>query len=192
MNLLRIEFLEPLSKKNEEILRSVFSLIQISYKERAKEGISFATLDYTYDEYLEELRKGRNVFFLAFDTTGVLCGVCRLELNGNHGLVENFAVLPEAQGKHVGSELLQEIKRYSQEQKLSYLVSFTAVNAKSSVRCHTKNGYHIITKFTSGRGYESYGFRCQVCHHFLWSYGWFCYFRYSLSCLKRSICYLFT
>lgn len=87
---------------NGYTIEDILSLIKEAYGERAKEGISFATLNYTIGDFLSERTNG-DYWFLAFDDNRCLYGTARLTVKGNSGEICNFAVLPKSQGKHVGS-----------------------------------------------------------------------------------------
>ena len=147
----------------------VLSLIKEAYKERAKEGISFATLNYTIEEFLAE-RTDDDYWFVAFDEDDCLCGTARLTLKGNWGEICNFAVSPSCQGKHVGSQLLQAASQFAKERSLDYIMSYTATRAESSVKCHRNNGFQIVgINMGLSTDYSSYVFRNQLTPSYYWS-----------------------
>jgi len=165
----------------------ILSLIKEAYRVRLKEGISFATLNYTIDDFLAE-RTDNDYWFLAFDEKDLLLGTARLTIKGNYGEICNFAVLPNCQGKHIGSLLLQASNRFAQNRNMDYLVSYTAVNASSSVSCHLNNGFCIagIGK-DKNRCYTSYYFRNQISNSLFWKCCLFVKIRYYLSYIKLLI-----
>ncbi len=143
-------------------IEDILSLIKEAYRERAKEGISFATLGYSLDDFLAE-RSESDYWFLAFDDDNKLYGTARLTIFAdNSGEVCNFAVLPKSQGKHIGSQLLQSLTAFGKEQGLDYIKSYTATHADSSVNCHRKNSFRIVDIFVGlDQTYSSYVFLCQ-------------------------------
>lgn len=154
---------------NGYTIEDILSLIKEAYGERAKEGISFATLNYTIGDFLSERTNG-DYWFLAFDDNRCLYGTARLTVKGNSGEICNFAVSPKSQGKHVGSQLLQAANSFAVKQKLDYVISYTATNAKSSVRCHCNNGFKIVgIEIGLYQDYSSYIFRNQISPSFYWN-----------------------
>ena len=150
-------------------IEDILSLIKEAYAQRAKEGISFATLNYTVDDFLAE-RTDADYWFLAFNEDRKLCGTARLTIKDNGGEICNFAVLSQSQGKHVGSKLLQEANRFAKEQGLEYVMSWTAIHAASSVRCHCNNGFRIVgIDVGLYQDYSSYIFRNQFSSSFYWN-----------------------
>lgn len=169
-------------------IEDILCLIKKSYGERAKEGISFVTLNYTLDDFL----KGRtedDYWFLAFDEDNILEGTARLTILGNYGIVCNFAVLPQSQGRHVGARLIQAINCFAKEHKLSYVISSTAMKAASSVKCHSNNGFQKVgISIGLNRSYSSYVFRNQLSQSFLWNSSIFIKIRFFLTYLIYRLC----
>lgn len=166
-------------------IEDVLSLIKEAYRERAKEGISFATLDYTIEDFLAE-RTDADFWFLAFDNEKKMYGTARLTIKDDKsGEICNFAVSPYCQGKHVGSHLLQAANLFAKEHKLDCVLSFTAMKATSSVRCHCNNGFRIIgININLLKDYSSYCFRNQISPSWYWSNSFMMRLRYLLSYLK--------
>ena len=154
-------------------IEDILSVVQVAYKERLKDGIRFEALDMTLERYRFALNQGNNVFFAAIENNK-LYGIARLK---NERELCNFAVLPEAQGKHVGSLLLQALITYGKTVGLDHIYSFTHIKAQSSVRCHLHNGFNIISVIRDN-GYWSYIFRCQLKKHWFWSNKMFCKLRF--------------
>lgn len=167
-------------------IEDILSLIKNAYAERAKDGISFATLKYSLTEFLNE-RTDDDYWFLAFDNNHLLCGTARLTIIGRRGEICNFAVLPNSQGKHVGRQLLQTVNQFAKERNLDFVMSYTAMKAKSSVKCHCNNGFQI-TGIVVGlnRDYSSYIFRNQITPSFLFNSP-FVKYRYYISILKYKL-----
>lgn len=143
-------------------IRDILSLIKGAYGERAKEGISFETLNYSIDDFLAE-RTNADYWFLAFDEDNHLYGTARLTIKDNWGEICNFSVSPSCQGKHVGAQLLQKANKFAKSLRLDYVKSYTAMKATSSVKCHIHNGYDIVGILSYlNKDYSSYVFRCQL------------------------------
>lgn len=165
-------------------IEDILSLVKEAYAQRAKEGISFATLNYSIDDFLAE-RTDADYWFLAFDENKKLFGTARLTVKDDFGEICNFAVSPHCQGKHVGSELLQEANRFAKEQGLEYVMSWTATRAASSVRCHCNNGFQIVgIDVGLYQDYSSYIFRNQLSPSFYWNCAPLVKLRYLKSYLK--------
>lgn len=168
MNIVCKQWTEDLEIKGYRI-EDVLTLIKKAYGERAKEGVSFATLSYTIDDFLAE-RADADYWFLAFDEDNHLYGTARLTIKDKSGEICNFAVSPSCQGKHVGSQLLQAATQFAKEQGLDYMVSYTATRAVSSVKCHCNNGFQIVgINMGLSTDYSSYVFRNQLTPSCYWS-----------------------
>lgn len=183
MNIVCKQWIEDMEVNGYHV-GDLLSLIKDAYAERAKEGISFATLNYTIDDFLAE-RTDADYWFLAFDENKKLYGTARLTVKDKYGEICNFAVSPHSQGKHVGSKLLQEANHYAQENGLDYVLSWTATRATSSVRCHCNNGFKIVgIDVGLYHDYSSYIFRSQLSPSFYWNCMPLVKLRYSYSYLK--------
>lgn len=163
-------------------IEEILSLIQTAYKERLKDGIRFETVDFTLEDYRSELNKNNNVFFCAIENKKIY-GVARLERNL---ILCNFAVLPENQGKHIGSFLLQALINYGKSIGLDHIYSYTSTKAHSSVKCHLNNGFHIIS-VVQDNGYWSYIFRCQLKKHWFWSNKMCCKMKFFFSYIRKHL-----
>ena len=179
MEIMIQKYEEPFSLGGFSI-EDVLFLVKAAYRERRKDGIRFETLDFTLEDYRQELNQGNNIFFGAIEN-GRLYGVARLE---KRCILCNFAVLPEAQGKHVGSLLLQTLTNYGKTIGLDHIYSYTHIKATSSVKCHIHNGFNIIS-VVRDNGYWSYLFRCQLKKHWFWSNKMCCKMRYYFSYVKK-------
>ena len=167
-------------------IEDILSLIKEAYAERAKDGISFATLKYSLTEFLNE-RTDDDYWFLAFDDNHLLCGTARLTIIGRKGEICNFAVLPNCQGRHVGGQLLLAANLFAKERKLEYVKSYTAIGATSSVKCHCNSGFQIIGIAAGlNRNYSSYIFRNQITPSILFNSP-FVKYRYYISFLKYKL-----
>lgn len=186
MKIIQKKYENPFSVEGVSI-ENILTLIKNAYVERLKEGIVFLTLNYSIAEYEAELNQEINYFFVAIDTNNTLYGVARLILREDYAYLCNFAVSPEVQGKHVGSMLLQYVEEFAKERGLSYIRSFTAVKATSSVKCHLRNGFCIVGCHYSSGGYWSYAFRNQIRKHWLWSNHLYCKLRYAQSYMWRHL-----
>ncbi len=159
-------------------IEDILSLIKEAYGERAKEGISFETLNYSIDDFLAE-RTNADYWFLAFDEENHLFGTARLTIKDNWGEICNFAVSPSCQGKHVGSQLLQKANKFAKSLRLNHVKSYTAMKATSSVKCHIHNGYDIVGILSYlNKDYSSYVFRCQLAPVHRLSYKWMIFSQY--------------
>lgn len=186
MNIVRKQWTEDFEVYGYHI-EDILSLIKKAYGERAKEGIQFATLNYSIDDFVAE-RTDADYWFLAFDNNEKLYGTARLTIKNKGGEICNLAVSPNSQGKHIGSQLLQEINSFAKESGLDYILSYTAVRATSSVKCHCNNCFQIIgIDVGLLRNYSSYCFRSQLSPSFYWNNHFLIKLRYFLSYLKYRV-----
>lgn len=147
----------------EDILR----LIHKSFEERLVQGLKFTCSYLTMDEY-ENKTKGGEVF-VAYDTdTGLLVGtVVATQCTDTDGIIfayyQYLAIAPEYKHRGIGTMLFIYIEREACRFGAQYVISDTAVGAKSSVRFHIKQGFHIVgyRSFRS-TNYYSYIFRKQL------------------------------
>lgn len=171
-------------------LRDVYEFIRIVYADRKAEGINFWLSICSFEEYETKVKKDKKIVFVACEETGkALLGTAALTIHKKrkmvYGGMTGCAVKNDLQNMHIGSRLIDELKKKAIEEDCEYLKSTTAVNAISSVRWHLKNGY---LKCGLGSGaksnYYSYIFIMPLknTNSFYYKFGY--KIAYVFSCLK--------
>ena len=140
------------------------NLLHIAFQERANQGLFFSCYNFTVDDYKRNTNGGTT--FIAYDSDkhelyGMLALTLRRDkegiLYGNH---EYLAVSPASQHTGVATRLFQLCEKRCIEMNASYILSDTAIGAKSSVRYHLKQGFQIIGyEAFSNTNYYSYIFK---------------------------------
>lgn len=145
----------------------VISLIHESFKERLDQGLRFTCSSITVKEFDEKMNDG--ITLVAYDTcSNALLGTASTHLcvdskNNRYGYNEYLAVIPSAKRLGIGSRLLEERISILKRLGAQYVMSDTACRAKSSVKWHLKNGFHIIAlRSFRSTNYYSYIFRKQL------------------------------
>lgn len=80
-----------------------------------------------------------------------LTGVVSLFIEGNVGQLRKLAILPEAQGKGLGNQLMEYLIDFCRVQKLSKLWCNARVNAKEF---YVKFGFHETDKIYTADGFD--------------------------------------
>ena len=145
----------------------VVNLLHIAFHERAKQGLYFSCYNFTVDDYKRNTKGGTT--FIAYDSdNNELYGMLALTLRrdeegvlyGNH---EYLAVSPASQHTGVATKLFQLCEKECIEKNADYILSDTAIGAKSSVRYHLKQGFQIVgCESFSNTNYYSYIFKKQL------------------------------
>lgn len=163
------------------------NLFHEAFQERLDQGLHF-TCSYFTPEDLER-RSANNTVLVAIDNdVGKLVGTVSIEIiNDDNGIWAhhlNLAVKPEYKGQGIATLLLKRLLAIAKANGCDYVISDTAVGAKSSVRWHLKNGFRIIELISwKSTNYYSYVFRQQLVHDSKWSNPLYC----KLHFLKNSI-----
>ena len=157
---LRYDILENTGFSYDDLV----NLLHIAFHERTKQGLYFSCYNFTVDDYKRNTKGGTT--FIAYDPDnhelyGMLALTPRRDeegiLYGNH---EYLAVLPASQHSGVATKLFQLCEKKCIEMNASYILSDTAIGAKSSVRYHLKQGFQIIGyEAFSNTNYYSYIFK---------------------------------
>lgn len=164
--------------KTDFSLSQVADLLHESFKERLDQGLNLGGATITADELLECKSKGE--IFVAYSEgskqlLGTVVIYLKRNLFGKEFWLHDFVgVSSAAKRLGIGSKLLEQCVIYAKTHNATYIESCTAVNAKSSVNWHLKNGFKIV-KFASykDKNYFSYIFRLQLKHPSIWDCGLF-------------------
>ena len=143
----------------------IVSLLHLSFQERLDAGLDF-TCSYITEEYYKQ-KTENSIIKVAIDCdSNILVGTVSTTLftdrNGaSYGYMEYLAIHPDYKRKGIGTDLFQSL--LADLKTVDYLLSDTAVEAKSSVLFHQRNGFHIIgLRSFSCTHYYSYLFRLQL------------------------------
>lgn len=171
----------------------VINLIHLAFQDRLEEGLHYTCSDMTVEQYRNRTRNG--VILVAVDPqTKALLGtsMSHLEEDSRHrkyGEYEYVAIHPKAQGSGVAAKLFQEHLQTLQDAGAEYILSDTAVRARSAVRHHLRIGFKIIgLRSFRSTNYYSYLFRRQLVtdsfRQRLYTSSLYCRLRFIPSCLR--------
>lgn len=143
----------------------LMALIRASVQERVEQRIEFNVTRMTVEEFKS---KTKNSIVLIAYTDHDLCGTACITIlkdkkNNSFAYHEHIFVSPECKRKGIGTKLLKEHIEISKDYGCSYILSDTAINAKSSVKWHLKNGFKLIGLHSfSSTDYYSKVFKYQI------------------------------
>jgi len=169
-------------KRKEETnvsYEDIVHLIHKSFEDRLKQGLKFTCSFLTVEEYKKDTAKG--TVFVALDKdTQELLGTATVNVKKDiygvtYGYNEYVAIAPKAQRQGIASQLLKECEKIVKEAGAEYIFSDTAVEAKSSIQYHLKNGFKIIGLHSyPSTNYYSYFFRKQLVPSKKWNSNLYC------------------
>lgn len=161
----------------------VIALMHSSFDERIQQGLYFTCSTLTAPQFREKTKD--SIVLVAWDSDskellGTVTITMRKDRKGTvYGYHEYLAISPKAKRLGVGTKLLEELVVIINRVGGQYILSDTAVGAKSSVRWHKKNGFMIIGLMSyESTNYYSYLFRRQLVPSFKWSNPFFCWVLY--------------
>ena len=148
---------------------AILEMIHQSFDEHLKNGLHFTCYDYSLKDLEEKVLSGFPLVAVAND--GTILGITSFSLLENGGAYENItAISPKSKGMGIGTALFQKRQQMMLGMGVKYVLSDTAVNAKSSVNWHVKKcGCHIVglSSFPS-TNYYSYIFRQDLVKRSFW------------------------
>lgn len=165
------------------------NLLHEAFQERLQQGLQFICSSITAAQ-LERECEGCVVLVAIDEDTNALAGTVSIKLNDIDSSEPwayhfNLAVSPAYKHCGIATRLFEEFQSVVQSQGCHYIISDTAVDAKSSVDWHLKNGFRIIKLHSFAEtNYYSYVFRKQLKQHPFWSNRLFCKIHYWFSALK--------
>jgi ribosomal protein S18 acetylase RimI-like enzyme len=139
--------IEEINKKKVPY-EDVLDLIHSSYEERMRQGLYFTCSSMSVDEFKSRTKK--SIVLVAVDKDNSrLLGTGSISFLTDkkgilYGYIEYAAVAPEFKRCGVGSKLLEKRLKIARDMGAKYVLSDTAVGAKSSIKYHKKNGFRII------------------------------------------------
>lgn len=138
----------------------VSTLLHESFEERRSQGIDFKCGHFSAEDVINEFRNRGGFLLIASEAdkiVGTLSLIERKKGKFTYASHDNLAVSSSMKGKGVARRIFEEALRVSKENNYDFLVSFTAVNAISSVKYHRRVGFIIYAK-NYGINYDSYSF----------------------------------
>ncbi len=177
--------IEIRQKGEETTWEELVNLFHESFQERLDQGLHFTCSDFTPEDL--ERRRANNVILLAIDKDNdILAGAAFVEIvhdkKGTWGYLSNMAIKPDYKRCGIGSKLEDGRIEIANANGCSYVISDTAMGAKSSVNWHRKNGFVPFTLHSfQSTNYYSVIFRKQLQKHWLWSNKFFCHIHFLLS-----------
>ena len=145
----------------------VASFLHTVFQERLDQGLSFTTSRMSSEDF--RLRGETGIVLVAFDPQNhqlLGTGMTHFRKDADGSLYadeEHKGVLPNMKRRGIGSLLERELQHIAQEKGALFIISDTAVRAKSSILFHLKNGFFKwkLTSYPS-TSYYSYVFRKQL------------------------------
>lgn len=157
-------------RNDESVDQDLLDLVHLAFAERKKQGLNFTCINYTIED-IKKKAEGAWVF-LAYDENK-LVGCIFFHTypdKGNYGYIEVVSVHPDYKGMGIASMIFREVLNKAKTLGVDYVSSDTAVNAKSSVKWHLKNGFKITRLQSSPKSnYYSYVFRNQIKTPSIWN-----------------------
>ena len=145
----------------------IVDLIHESFKERLEQGLRFTCSFMGVDEYKRKTE--HSIIIVAIlDETEELVGTASVQIQQDnrgriYGYNEFVAVKPDKKRLGIGKKTEEAIISIAQTHNCNYIISDTAVGAKSSIKWHKKNGYKIVgLKSWDTTNYYSFVFRRQL------------------------------
>lgn len=145
-------------------LEQVLDLVHDAFRERVEQGLHFGCATMDLETFKEKTSRSR--IFVAMDQEGALVGTVSITWNPDaripHADHDYLAVSPAAKRSGVASALKTAWEPWLRSLGCQYVLSDTAVCARSSVRWHLKQGFKIFgLRSFSSTNYYSYLFRLQ-------------------------------
>ena len=164
----------------------VVALLHSSFEERLEQGLRFTCSFMTVKDLQERTRNGIVLVAWSPDEKVLLGTVSMSYKIDKHGIKfgyhENLAVSPMAKRMGVGKLLFAKFVSIVSSNYCQYIISDTAVDAKSSVLWHINNGFKIIAlRSFPSTNYYSYIFRKQLSPSKMWNNKLFIWLRYNIS-----------
>lgn len=175
-------------------LNDVLLLIKTSFQERLEQGLIFECSVMSLDQFEKEALKGF-VFVAVDEDTKQLIGTMSIHFYVNvesekYGNVEYLAVHPNFRKKGVARQMLSYVETFAKKNDCLYLLSDTAVGAKSSIKWHVCNGFaKIELKSYNVTDYYSILFRKNLVPSKKWDNCFYTFFIYFKSCISKRLCY---
>lgn len=185
--------IEIRQKGEETTWEELAQLYHAAFQERLDQGMNFICSSFT-PEYLEQLSSHAIILVaLDKDKSDELAGAAILTIKHDGketwGYFTDMGISPSYKRCGIGSKLEKQRVEIAKANGCSFVVSDTAVGAKSSVQWHLKNGF-IFYELLSwpNTNYYSYNFRKQLVPDPKWSNSVYCKLQYWKSAIRCRMC----
>ena len=172
-------------------IEEMFDVLKSAFEEHRQQGIYFSCMSFNLDDFKKEEASTSTVIVARDTSKNKIVGFQNVWVSrGGRAVGGLIAVHSCYKRSGVGSMLFKKTQEYAIDKDASYILSNTAVGAKSSINWHLKNGFKIVgLKSWSDTNYYTYVFRKQLVYHPLWSNSLYCQVHYWLSALKCRLCF---
>lgn len=166
-----------------------------AFQERLDQGLNFICSSFTPDFLKQHCANSIVVVAIDKDNNDALTGAAIIEIKhdkkGTWGYLTDMGISPNYKRCGIGSKLEEKRIAIAKANNCTFVMSDTAVPAKSSVNWHLKNGFKIVELMSwPNTNYYSYNFRKQLVYDPKWSNSLFCKIHYWLSALKCKLMFL--
>lgn len=184
-------------KRKEETdfsFEQIVNLLHESFQERLLQGLKFTCSYMTIDEFKSITSDG--IIFIAVDLdSNSLVGTATIHIRKDsedivYGYLELLAINENTKRCGIGSSLFATCENVVKNAGGEYILSDTAVGAKSSVKYHLKNGFKIIgLRSFASTDYYSYLFRKQLVPSKKWNSDIYCKFLFLKTSIRERVCF---
>lgn len=137
----------------QDNIEELTSLLHLSYKKLADQGLHFKAATQTIDETRRRIKSGKAMVAIHNNTlVGTICYYSPRRLRSHYSLRESglakfgqFAVHPEWQMSGLGSLLVSRVESLAVQDEARAIALDTAENATSLVSFYSKRGYRPIS-----------------------------------------------
>ncbi len=176
-------------KGEETSWEELAQLYHEAFQERFDQGMNFICSSYTPKYLAEHFDDAIILVALDKDHNDALAGAAVLRIKhddrGTCGYFTDIGIKPEYKRHGIGSKLLKQHVAEAKANGCSFVMSDTAVGAKSSVKWHLRNGFRIVELLSwSNTNYYSYNFRKQLVPDAKWNNPLYCKLHYCKSAVR--------
>lgn len=136
------------------------NLLHESFKERTDAGLDFGCATFSAEELKQNTLNSYIVCYYESDQPVAMTTLAiHKKFFLSYGWLEFVCVSPNYKHQGLGSQILKKSSDIAKSLGMHFLLSSTAIKAESSVRCHLKTGFKILSTVPyKGRNYLSYRF----------------------------------
>lgn len=98
------------------------------------------TQPWSKESFLTEVKTPNHIYLVAEDNSKIL-GYCGLWEVAGEGQITNVCVAPEHRGKHVATQMLEELLRKAKEQMVTAITLEVRVSNESAIHLYEKLGF---------------------------------------------------
>ncbi len=160
-----------------------------AFQERLDQGLNFICSSFTPDFLKQHCANSIVLVAIDKDNNDALAGAAIIEIKhdkkGTWGYLTDVGISPDYKRRGIGSKLEEKRIAIAKANHCAFVMSDTAVPAKSSVNWHLKNGFKLVELMSwPNTNYYSYNFRKQLVHDPKWSNPVYCKLQYWKSAIR--------